>query len=115
MELLPKEKITGTGDREIKMIQIARDENKALYQRFIGGTCVGYEMFKIRKQEASTQERGGATFEVKAKELFPNDEGFGKYAWALHHETLEEAIEKFNQLDVVTPKQRGRKRREEDV
>ena len=112
MEPLPMEKVTGTGDREIKMIQVARDENKALYERFIGGNQVGFEMFKIRKQEASTQERAGVAFEVKAKELFTNDEGFGKNAWALPYHTKEQAIEAFNELDVVTPKQRGKKKRD---
>ncbi len=110
MELLPLEKVTGKGEREVRMIQIVRDDNKALYQRFIGGSPVGYEMFKIRRQEASTQERGGVTFEVIAKELFPNDEGFGKYAWALHTPiSLDDAKKRFNALDVVTEKKRGRK------
>lgn len=109
MEKLPIEKITGKDEKEVRMVQIVRDNNKALYAKYISGMKVGYELFKIRTQEAGTQIRDGVEFEIVAKELFPNDEGFGKYAWALHSYSEEDAIKRFNEYNALEVKKRGRK------
>lgn len=109
MEKLPIEKITGKDEKEVRMVQVVRDDNKALYARYIGGQKVGYELFKVRTQEAGTQIRDGVEFEIVAKELFPNDEGFGKYAWALHSYSEADAIKRFNEYNALEIKKRGRK------
>lgn len=109
METLPLVHVQGRNESEIKMIQVKRDAYKALYERHVAGSFRGYEMFKIRVQKPITTTFNGVAVERKEKELFPNDEMFGKDAWSLLGASEEDAIKRFDALDVVTQKKRGRK------
>lgn len=109
MELLPIDNTTGQGEKQVRMVQVIRDEHKALYKRYIGGVYVGYELFKIRKQEQTTLHRDGVEYTLNAKELFPSDQLFGKIAWALDKTTTEvDAIERYNNFNPLEEKPRGR-------
>jgi hypothetical protein len=109
METLPLVHIKGRNESEIKMVQVKRDAYKALYERHVAGSFRGYEMFKVRVQKPLTTTFGGVEVEHVEKELFPNDEMFGKDAWSLLGASEQEAIKRFDAYDAVTKRKRGRK------
>lgn len=71
-------------------IQIARTEEKALYgQCHTAGTDpFAYEAFFIRKQLPSTTTIAGQQIVFEHKEIFPNDEEFGKTAWSFQNREI---------------------------
>lgn len=62
--------------------QVDRNEYAAIYAQKIGEMVVGYEVFEVRQQKEGSMVLGGVTVELKAKELFPGDNEFGKTAWS---------------------------------
>lgn len=102
METLALEK--RRGDYIHKFVK--RNEHVAIYETLIEDEIIGYEVFLIRKQKATTMTMAGTKIELKAKELFPTNEmfGFGAYAPT----TLERAEHYFNILTAkVTAKRLG--------
>ena len=75
---------------------VKRNEHVAIYETLIDDEIIGYEVFLIRKQTAKTVFRGGKSFMLKEKELFPTNEMFGYDAFAPG--TLERAEEHFDKL-----------------
>lgn len=76
--------------------QISRDEHTAVYEQKHDSLVVGYELFLIRKQEATTMNMGGNEVQLEAKELFPSDNAFGTSAWSFR--SLESAKKKLKQI-----------------
>jgi len=72
-----------------------RGKHHVIYEQKFKGTIVGYELFKIKIKPA--RKVGGVW--LPAKERFPHDEAFGKWAWSFY--TWERAINKFNDFEGI--------------
>jgi len=102
METLALEK--RRGDYTHKFVK--RNQHVAIYETLLDDEIIGYEVFLIRKQTAKTIFKGGKSFMLKEKELFPSDEMFGSGAYAPG--TLESAEQYFDKLTArVEMKKRG--------
>lgn len=75
---------------------VERNEFKAIYSQWDGGRIVGFEVFKVKKQKATTLILSGNTIYLEAKETYPNNEDFGKRAWA--YKTLAQAVKKYHEI-----------------
>ena len=86
--------------RGFKYEQVKRTDNTAIYAQYFveddgGLSLLTYEVFHIRKQKESYNEKTGIHF--KAKELPPSDESFGYYAFACKN--LKHAELRFKELE----------------
>lgn len=91
--------------------QVTRSEKAAIYEQIvekdingIPGTTVGFEVFEIRqgKPYSLIQKHGtkkGQIYNYPATEKFPGNENFGDWAWS--YQTKENAMNKFNELNIA--------------
>jgi len=80
---------------------IKRNDHVAMYAQYYMDTdvprIVSYEVFLIRKQEASVRViPGHGEIEYHPKELYPKDEDFGYTAWSISD--VNRADAKFEEL-----------------
>lgn len=79
-------------------VLIERESYKAIYGqcRAEGTVPFAYEVFYIREQKPSTTTMGTVEITFEHKELFPNNEEFGKNAWSFTNR--ENAIDFYQKM-----------------
>lgn len=106
MELLPLTYTRGTKILgRFTHTQLIRTDKKALYKVMFTGAGTqpvisSYELFRVKEQKATDMTIGGNTVHYEAKEALPGDAMFGKWAWSFTGISEQEAIKKFESLDV---------------
>ena len=87
MELLP-EKFVSKGHRHEMLMRTGESDAKqfAVYRRWSIATewttpTPHYEVIRIKRQEAGEVTRDGVTFQLEAKELYPNERTWGTDGW----------------------------------
>lgn len=79
---------------------IVRVNNVALYDYSVRGLKQGYCVFIVKSQKETFAKFKDTVVHLKAKELFPSDNSYGKTAW--YFKNLTEAEKKFDELMVNT-------------
>jgi len=73
--------------------QLLRGQRSCLYEQRVAPELVAYEVFLIKiKPERIIQGKV-----IEAKETFPHDEGFGRWAWSFGN--YEKALWRFLELE----------------
>lgn len=77
---------------------IRRDSYKAIYGQCHapGTTPFAYEVFYIREQKPFTTIMGDVEVSFEHKEIFPNNEEFGKNTWSILDK--ERALDFYNKM-----------------
>jgi len=80
---------------------VCRTDRKAVYCQYVNTNLQYYEVFIIRKH-GDIEIAGN---KLEAAEQYPGDNDFGKTAWTC--QTLEKAMERYNNLELTHPKSFG--------
>jgi len=73
--------------------QVSKGKVSCIYEQMENEKTIAYEVFLIKIKP----ERKIGDIILEAKEWFPHDKAFGKWAWT--YKTLNKALEKYNILE----------------
>lgn len=83
--------------------QIKRGDHAFMYAQYSGKHLVGHEVFRRKVQQEKETVIAGQNVTYANKEMFPSNESFGEWAWAIRSENA--AIQKFEYLERNPPKE----------
>ncbi|MFC2121112.1 hypothetical protein ACFLTI_05910 [Bacteroidota bacterium] len=78
--------------------QVLRGKKSCIYSQKVTEDMTYFEVFQIKvKPRRKIVVDGEVIREIEAKEIFPNDEAFGYWAWSI--KLYENALKKFKELE----------------
>lgn len=111
MQILPNE-WKGTGEVAGIIFNLLRRE---------GDLCIvsrsdrGFEVGMVRKQKATTLNRGGVSVDLIAKEYWPKGNAWGKHEYFTKSKDKAEYWFKFEQNRIQTEKRGAKKKEDQDA
>jgi hypothetical protein len=76
---------------------VHRGKRTCIYKQIVTNEIRYYEVFIIKVREERTIKFKDGERKIKAHEMWPGNEAFGKWAWTFR--TLERAMFRFNELE----------------